>query len=88
MSTFLSPMINDPEIMKDTLLIILMTKMTKSDGNRVYTVFLGAGVKVNSTSSQDYNHYSLLRTIEEIYQIGNLGEKDRDAKIILDIWNK
>ena len=86
MSTFLSPMINDPEIMKDTLLVVTFDEDDGSDGNKVYTVFLGAGVKVNSTSKQDYNHYSLLRTIEEIYKLGNLGEKDRDAKIILDIW--
>jgi len=86
MNTFLSPMINDPEIMKDTLLIITFDEDDGSDNNRVYTVFIGAGVKINSQSSKDYNHYSLLRTIEEIFRLGNLGEKDKDAKIILDIW--
>ena len=86
MNTFLSPMINDPEIMKDALLIITFDEDDGSYNNRVYTVFINAGVKINSQSSKDYNHYSLLRTIEEIFKLGNLGEKDNDAHIILDIW--
>ena len=87
MNTLLSSMINDPEIMKKTLLVITYDEDDGTDGNLVYTVLLGAGVKVGFNSNQDYNHYSLLKTIEEIYQIGNLGENDRNAEIILDIWN-
>ena len=86
MNTVLSSMINDPEIMKDTVLVLTFDEDDRTDGNRVYTVILGAGVKENVTSNKEYNHYSLLKTIQEIYQIGNLGENDRDAKLILDIW--
>lgn len=77
--------LEDPNILKDTLFIITFDEDDHLHLNRIYTVFLGAAVKNKSTSSI-YNHYSMLRTIEEIYQIGNLGRNDATASIILDIW--
>jgi hypothetical protein len=33
-----------------------------------------------------YNHYSLLRTIEENFGLEPLTENDREAALITDIW--
>jgi len=54
--------------------------------NHVYTVFIGAGVRRGARSFQNYNHYNLLRTIEDIFKIGTLGRNDDTAIPIKDIW--
>ncbi len=50
--------------------------------NRVYTVLLGKAVPSNRIGTADgtrYNHYSLLKTVEENWGLGNLGANDVDA---------
>ncbi|WP_198850477.1 alkaline phosphatase family protein [Alicyclobacillus sp. SO9] len=47
-------------------------------GNRVATVFYGAGVKTGKYG-QSFTHYSLLRTIESLYHLSPLG-KSKQAK--------
>lgn len=85
--TFLSSLMNDAEMMKKTLIIITFDEDNSTTWtNDIYTAFYGAGVKAGAISKTTYNHYNVLRTIEEIFNIGNLGEKDKDANPILDIW--
>ncbi|MBI3795276.1 MAG: hypothetical protein HY280_11210 [Nitrospinae bacterium] len=52
----------------------------------VYTVFLGPMVRAGGTDDTKYNHYSLLRTIEDNFELGTLGREDEKAAPIVSIW--
>jgi hypothetical protein len=57
----------------------------KTDKNTVYTVFLGPMVKPGKYD-EEYNHYSLVRLVEDNFALENLGQLDVDAKPITSIW--
>ena len=58
----------------------------KEKSNRVYTVFLGDMVKPKNISGQAYNHYNVLRTIEDNFGLVPLSYGDIHAAPIVDIW--
>jgi len=79
------------KLRKGTLVIVTFDESGGNDDNRVYTVFLGDMVK--EAKEQDpnalgkrYNHYSVLRTIEDNFGLEPLTKNDRDAAPITDIW--
>jgi acid phosphatase len=48
----------------------------------VFTVLLGNAIpsgKIGTTDSTRYNHYSLIKTVEDNWSLGNLGENDVSA---------
>lgn len=53
--------------------------------NHIATILVGAMVKPGATSSQQYTHYDLLRTIEDMYGLPLLGGSGQ-AKDITGIW--
>jgi hypothetical protein len=76
---------------KGTLVIVTFDESGGNEDNRVYTVLLGDMVK--PASQQDpavlekrYNHYSVLRTIEDNFGLEPLTANDRDAQPITGIW--
>ena len=52
--------------------------------NRIPTIIVGAGVKQGVVSTS-YNHYNLLRTIEAMYGLPQLGGS-AGAKVIEECW--
>ena len=76
------------EPMKRTLVIVTFDE---SEGNnkpeRIYTVFLGAMVKPQEVTAA-YNHYSVLRTIEDNFGLDPIHKDSGDgtASVISDIW--
>jgi phosphatidylinositol-3-phosphatase len=76
------------EQMKRTLVIITFDE---SEGNhrpeRIYTVFLGAMVKPQEITAA-YNHYSVLRTIEDNFGLDPIHKESGDgtASVITGIW--
>ena len=72
--------------MSDTLFIVTFDEDDGRSKNNVYTIFLGAGVRKGATSAVNYNHYSLLKTIEAIFELGTLGMNDLSTTVISDIW--
>jgi phospholipase C len=80
------PILSSADVMAKTLVVVTFDEDDMWNHNRVYTVLLGPGVKPGLTSTTTYDHYSLLRTIEEIFETGTLGKNDASAKTILDIW--
>lgn len=76
------------EAMKRTLVIITYDE---SEGNarpeRIYTVFLGAVVKPREVK-EAYNHYSVLRTIEDNFSLQPLHQQSGDgaASVITGVW--
>lgn len=60
---------------------------TNYDGpNQVYTVLLGDMIPPGTTFDRPYNHYSLIKTIEKNFQLGDLGKNDRDANWFRPLW--
>jgi hypothetical protein len=56
------------------------------DQNIVYTALVGSLVKPGSSSNVKYDHYSLLKTIEQGFGLGDLGKNDAKAAPITGIW--
>lgn len=76
------------DAMKRTLVIVTFDE---SEGNgrpeRIYTVFLGDMVKPQEVTAA-YNHYSILRTIEDNFGLESLHRESGDgaASVITGIW--
>ncbi|MBI2712504.1 MAG: hypothetical protein HYX41_06580 [Bdellovibrio sp.] len=76
----------DALLSKDILWVVTFDEDSHGEKNRVLTVFYGAGVRAGSKSTQKYDHYSLLKTFEEIFSLSSFGLGDSTAKVIEDIW--
>jgi hypothetical protein len=84
---FLTPLMAEPKFAEGTLVVVTFDEaLDSSPDNQIYTVLLGNMVKAGSSSVTPYTHYSLLRTIEDNFGLGNLGREDAKAKSITDIW--
>lgn len=80
---FLTPLLSNENFNTDSTLIILtFDEGTTFGTNQIYSVLLGGAVssaKVGTTNNNEYNHYSLLKTVETNWNLGNLGQNDVDA---------
>jgi hypothetical protein len=76
----------DQKEMKGTLVIVTFDESEGDEKNdRIYTVFLGDMVK-NQTVDKEYNHYSVLRTIEDNFSLPQLNSGDANAAPITEAW--
>ncbi|HEX3822206.1 MAG TPA: alkaline phosphatase family protein [Candidatus Sulfotelmatobacter sp.] len=76
---------------RGTLVVVTFDESGGNEDNRVFTLFLGDMVKAASdqdpaTLAKHYNHYSVLRTIEDNFGLEPLTSNDRDAIPIAGIW--
>ena len=70
--------------MKGTLVVVTFDESEGDDNSdRIYTVFLGDMVK-NQTVNKEYNHYSVLRTIEDNFSLPQLNSGDANAAPITE----
>jgi hypothetical protein len=85
------------KIPKGTLLVLAFdeapTHQNKSTNdsdaaNQVYTVLLGDMIQPGTVIETPYNHYSLLRTIEENFQLGTLQKNDEHASWFQFLWKQ
>ena len=65
--------------MKGTLIFITFDEDDYKFNNHLYAVALGEKIQMGAVDDNHYNHYSLLRTIEDNFQLGNLGKNDATA---------
>jgi phospholipase C len=79
-------LLRDPKFMKDLLFVVTFDEDDRSGNNQIYTVLFGDSVIPGSTNSDRQDHYSLLRTIEDVLGVGNLGQNDAKATPIAGIW--
>ncbi len=89
LSKAFGPLLTDPRFMQDMVLIVTFDEGRPFDGrpgNHVYAVFYGESVVPGSVSKDRYDHYSLLRTIEDIFGLGSLGREDAKASPVTGIW--
>jgi hypothetical protein len=76
----------DQKEMKGTLVVVTFDESEGRDANdRIYTVFLGDMVK-NQTVDKEYNHYSVLKTIEDNFGLPTLNSGDANATPITEAW--
>ena len=82
------PLLDDPKLRAHTLFIVTFDEGRTVGPNVVYCVFYGAGIIPGVINADFYDHYSLLRTIEEIFNLGTLQHHDATADLIQNIWTK
>jgi acid phosphatase len=80
--------LSDPDFMNGLLFVVVFDEGTLSGPNQVYCSLTGAGIVPGTISDSWYDHYSLLRTIEEIFHTGTLHRQDEGAPVIMDIWSR
>lgn len=80
------PLINNPKFMDGMLLIVTFDEDNRLAGNHIYTLLLGDSVMAGSESGDRHNHYSLLRLIEDQFELGTLGKNDATANPVTGIW--
>lgn len=81
---FLEPLLVRPELNRS--LVVVTYDESKTGNSPIYTVFLGSMIQTGKTDDTSHDHYSLLRTIEENFQLGTLGREDLTSSPILTIW--
>ena len=81
------PLLKNAAFMKGLLFVVTFDEADTSDPtNRVFTALIGDSVLSGSVSKTAYNHYSLLRTIEDEFRLGTLGQNDASAFSIVGVW--
>lgn len=81
------PLLKDPAFTKDLLLVFTFDEDSNAGGNnRILTILYGAGVAPGTVSKDRYDHYSLLRTVEDRFGLGTLGLNDAAATPISGVW--
>lgn len=73
---------------QNSLLIITWDEGEDNGSNQVPTLFLGNSVKKGFVTHVHYTHYSLLHTIEEIWNLPPLTANVEQSNGIMDIFNK
>ncbi|MGZ3722853.1 MAG: alkaline phosphatase family protein [Bdellovibrionales bacterium] len=74
-----APILADSAMMKNTMIVALFDENDGGGTNQIYVAMNGPDVQGGMQINTSYNHYSLLRTLEDIYGTGNLGREDAKA---------
>jgi hypothetical protein len=80
------PLLRDPKFSKDMLVVATFDESSLTGGQHIYAALWGDSVASGTVSQGNYNHYSILRTIEDTLGLGNLGLDDATATPITDVW--
>lgn len=80
------PLLKNSDFMRDMLFVVTFDEDEGSKRNRIYTALVGDGVIAGSSSDVLGDHYSLLRTIEDVFELGTLGKKDEKSAPLVGIW--
>jgi len=87
LSNVITPILNNPELLAQTTIIITTTTNVNVADPELFSMILGNGVSGYSwTIDQEYNHYNILRTIEDGFHLGQLNQNDTKAEPVLGFW--
>eukprot|EP01127_Copromyxa_protea_P013954 TRINITY_DN3816_c0_g1_i1.p2 TRINITY_DN3816_c0_g1~~TRINITY_DN3816_c0_g1_i1.p2 ORF type:complete len:264 (-),score=57.62 TRINITY_DN3816_c0_g1_i1:56-847(-) len=64
---------------KGTLIVITWDEDDNKHENHIYTALLGSMITPGTKDDTPYTHYSLLRTVEDNWNLGTLGREDAKA---------
>jgi phospholipase C len=78
---FLDPLLSNSTFMNGTLVFVTFDEDNLLEGNHIFTSVSGPMIRPGYTDHTRYNHYSLLRTIEDNWDLGNLGRNDANANV-------
>ncbi|MFE1199482.1 alkaline phosphatase family protein [Streptomyces olivaceoviridis] len=70
----------------NSLLVVTFDEDNRLSGNKIPTVFYGQPVAAGSSSSTTYNHYDLLRTLEDTQGLTTHAGNAASAKDITGVW--
>jgi phospholipase C len=89
LSATFGPLLQDPRFTKDLLFIVTFdeSKGYIFGGNHVATILLGEAVAPGTILDAHYDHYGLLRLVEDGFGLGSLGQGDAHAAVITG-WKK
>ncbi len=76
--TFLEPKLSNTNFMSGTLVVLTFDEDDSKHDNHIYTALLSESM-LPGVDATAHNHYSLLRTIEDNFELGNLGRNDAIA---------
>ncbi|MFI6493297.1 alkaline phosphatase family protein [Streptomyces sp. NPDC050564] len=71
----------------NSILAVTFDEDNKQSGNRIPTVFYGQHVTPGSSTSTTYNHYNVLRTVEDLAGLSAHAGNAASASDITGIWN-
>jgi phospholipase C len=71
---------------EDILFVITFDEGNSTKKNQIYTVLIHPKISPNSVNTQTLNHVSLLKMIEDEFDLGNLGQGDLTAEKIDSLW--
>ncbi len=81
-----APLMKDPRFTQDLLFVVTFDEGSWVGPNSIYAAMVGPNVKSGYVNLNPYNHYSLLRTVEDAFELGTLGRNDAKARPIQGIW--
>jgi phospholipase C len=76
------PFLKDPNLMKDTVVILTFDEATFFGKNQVYTAVFSPNLPMKKVIGTQVNHISLLKWMEDEWSLGNLGREDATAAVI------
>lgn len=80
------PLLKNSIFMDQMLLVVTFDESgSKGNNNQIYTALIGDSVIAGSSSKNAYTHYSILKTIESEWGLGDLGKQDKAANFIIDV---
>ena len=79
LKSFLEPKQRDPGFIDKTMVVVTFAAGNQFSDNHVYTLLLGNMVRGGSQDATSYNHYSLLRSVEDNFGLGSLKRNDASA---------
>ncbi|MFJ9519809.1 alkaline phosphatase family protein [Kitasatospora sp. NPDC101801] len=71
----------------NSILVVTFDEDNRLSGNKIPTVLYGEHVTPGSTSSTTYNHYNVLRTLEDLAGLSTHAGNAASAADITGIWN-
>ncbi|KAJ3202336.1 hypothetical protein HDU67_000618, partial [Dinochytrium kinnereticum] len=82
LKAFLEPKLTNPAYANTLFVVTYDESESYVARNQIYTVLLGAGIKGKGLKDDTfYNHYSVLKAIEQNFQLGNMGKHDSEAEV-------
>lgn len=77
--------LESPAFTSSRSLLVVTFDEGSSEDNHVATIFAGSAARAGFTSPEAYTHYSLLHTVEALFDLPSLTDNDRGAAVMTDM---
>lgn len=85
--TFFQDLLSSKYFTDGAIFVTFDETLASTGANQVYCVAVSGLVTPGATSTTNYNHYSLLRTIEDSFNLGTLATNDFTASNMLGLFS-